>query len=233
MSDDSPATPLPRYELPADERWKVTDLGGASWALGHLARARHGLARIAEERRDQKARIDAWAKEAGRTEAGTESRMTERLHDYAWSQLMDQCPDGADITDEEVWAKISKKLSLPTGYVQAVRTVGAYEISDQVAWNDYAIPSGIAAQLEQIQAGGIDVRAFVPPPNATDDRFWVTPAGQVVEAGTGEAVPGLVWQQPQIRLNKPTVTDLGEHPAWTAPPAGSEHLAELLTDGIE
>jgi hypothetical protein len=127
---DGGIDPAQAVELLADSegapRWRITDLGGAEWAMRHVAAADQALAALQAQRQAWAERIDQWFAQAAGKEQARRQFFAGHLERYA-------------IEQREATGGKAKSLALPSGVVRTTEAKPKAAVADEqavVAWAD-------------------------------------------------------------------------------------------------
>lgn len=206
--------------------WTITDDDAANWAFGRIAHAEQQLAAVANARADQMQRVSAHFDREARPHQRRIEFLTGKLHEYAMSKLHDQIgPDDAP-TDESVWKKLKKRMTVVNGHVQARRLDPKVELDSgaearreyDAAWLARSLDADHAAVLALLRKLGAKVEINAPAP-AVEDVAEV--AGRVVWRDTGEVVPRARLRHAVVKLDAPKAECGAEHPVWEPAPEES------------
>lgn len=212
--------------MPKDEsgRWTIDSVGEADWAMNKIGHARDQIAGINRAAGAEITRWQDWAAKERRQWQQRIDWFTHLLEDYARRRLAEQCPTDQDMRDEATWAKVDKRLRLPSGHVQARRDAGGFEVVDIDRYFDYRVESsGVDWHVRALRDEGFDVTMRSAEVRADDPRYRGFEADGIrsVVDQHGEQVPGLTWTEPRIVLGRPAPTP-EERPAYLPPPPDSD-----------
>jgi hypothetical protein len=203
------STPIPDPELDAQldvalddpeaastsDTFQVTNLEQASWAVRKIAQHRAQLQEANEVYVAERERLDAYMRDAeGRCTKATEflEGLLRRFHE---ERLAGEGAHPAIATKEQ-WAKAkSKTIRLPAGQLVARRGTDRLDVDDErfVEWaratgHDHLLHTTITPDKGEIKQAVGDVM---------ED-------GRVVDADSGEFMPGVTWVDGAVRFSVKT-----------------------------
>lgn len=174
-------------EAPAPEgpqRWRVTDDGGAEWALRHVAEAEAELAQLREQADHWAAKISDWFDHRARPLRARVGFFSAHLEAYA--------------LERRYANPKAKTLTLPSGRVQTTFVAPRAEVSDPgavVAWAEAPVPGerhrrNPARRPLRRRTRADQVLKVTKRVDVAGLRSALVP-GAAVAADTGEVVPGV------------------------------------------
>jgi hypothetical protein len=127
---DAGIDPAAAIDLLADSegapRWRITDLGGAEWAMRHVAAADLALAQLQAQRQAWAERIDQWFQQAAGKEQARRAFFAGHLERYA-------------IEQREATGGKAKSLAVPSGVVRTTEHKPKAVVADEAAVADWAV----------------------------------------------------------------------------------------------
>lgn len=159
--------------VPQARRWRVTDTGGAEWAMRHLVAADQQLAQLGEQADEWAARIRAWFDHAARPLLAKRAFMEAHLQRYA--------------LDLRAGDPKAKTLTLPSGVVKTTERPPSVQVADEgtvVAWALAKLPPAEADQVAVPQPR----RLYVQPLREHTTVVEVIDHARLVLANSGELV---------------------------------------------
>lgn len=135
---DGGVSPAQAIELLAGSegapRWQVTDLGGAEWAMRHVAAAEQALAQLQAQAQAWAERIDQWFTQAAGKEQARRAFFAQHLQRYA-------------IDQREATGGKTKSLAVPSGVVRTTEHKPKAVVADEARvaeWADAVLPDDVA-----------------------------------------------------------------------------------------
>lgn len=173
------------------DRWAIDNDDLAGWALRKLAAALGETARIRATAQSEIDRIQAWAMDAERQSARDAEFFAAKLSDYR-RQLEHDNP------------KLPKTYKLPQGSLSRRKNPDRITVTDEaafLAWADENLPAAVNRKPLVSALKGDGFLTVIEEGNDLG-------VGAVVDAGTGEAVPGVAAIAGQERYEAKPAADL-------------------------
>jgi len=175
---DGGVSPAQAVELLADSegapRWRITDLGGAEWAMRHVAAADQALAQLQAQRQAWAERIDQWFAQAAGKEQARRAFFVGHLERYA-------------IEQREATGGKAKSLAVPSGVVRTTEHKPKAAVEDDakvVAWVSCWYPEQVASVCPPVPP-----KVYVQPLREHTTVVEVIDHARLVLANSAEVVP--------------------------------------------